>query len=158
MASTFTARGRSNARRIRNQIKGNAKGNPDYPAEQTMRVFQPVNFLEPGEGHARIEFLIFGEALVVGEERLPRFLPERRQDADQRAPVHDRKAGVVETRDPPEHDHRQHETREHEQPIGDGAAVVRDPLRCDAAAAGGPEGRSVHACFGRSRRRRLQAR
>ena len=76
-----------------------------------MRVFQPEYFLEPGEGHARIEFLIFGEALVVGEERLPRFLAEWRQDADQRAPVHNRKAGVVETRDPAEHDHRQYETR-----------------------------------------------
>ena len=77
-----------------------------------MRIFEPEDFLELLEGHAPIEFLIFGEALVVGEERLPRFLPKRRQDADQRAPVHDRKAGVVETRDPAEHDHRQHETRE----------------------------------------------
>ena len=77
-----------------------------------MRIFEPEDFLELLEGHAPIEFLIFGEALVVDKERLPRFLPKRRQDADQRAPVHDRKAGVVETRDPPEHDHRQHETRE----------------------------------------------
>ena len=123
-----------------------------------MRIFEPEDFLELLEGHARIEFLIFGEALVVGEERLPRLLPKRRQNADQRAPVHDRKAGVVETRDPAEHDHRQHETREAKQPPSDGAAVARDSLRADAAAPGGPEGRSVHACLGRSRRRRLQAR
>ena len=46
--------------------EGQREGNADDAPKQTMRVFQPVNFLEPGEGHAPIDFLIFGEALVIG--------------------------------------------------------------------------------------------
>ena len=110
-----------------------------------MRVFKPEDSLELVEGHAPIDFPIFGEALIIGEERLPRLVAEGRQHPHQRPPIHDREPGVVQSRDPAEHDHREYEAGEAQQPAGDAAAAARGPLGRDAAAAGRPEGRGVHA-------------
>ena len=139
-------------------MKGSAKAMPTIRPSRRCAYSSPENSLELIEDHAPVDFLIFGEALVVGEERLPRLLPERRQHAHQRTPVHDGKPGVVEACNAAEHDHGEHEAGERQQPIGDGTAVVLDAFGCDGAAPGGPEGRSVHARVGRSRRKRLRAR
>ena len=138
--------------------EGQRESDADDAPEQPVRVFEPEDSLELPEGHAPIDFLILGEALVVGEERLPRLLAEGRQHAHQRPPVHDRESRVVKPRDPAEHDHREHEAGESKQPVCDGAALARDSFGCDAAAAGRPEGRGVHARVGRRQRERLRAR
>ena len=158
MASTFAPSTRSNARRNRNQMKGSANAMPTMRPSSRCAYSSQKMSLELAEGHAPVDFPILGEALVVGEERLPRLLAEGRKYPHQRPPVHDREARVVEARDPTEHHHREHEAGQGQQPMDDGAAAPRDPLGRDAAAAGGPKGRSVHACVGRRQRERLRAR
>ena len=65
--------------------EGHGEGDADDPPEQPVRVFQPENVLKFAEGHAPVDLLVLGEALVVGEERLPSLLAEGRQGADQAA-------------------------------------------------------------------------
>ena len=101
--------------------EGQHEGDPHRPAQQPMRVLEPEDRLELRQRHAEVDRLVLGEALVVGEERLPRVGADGRERAHQRAPVHHGEAGLVEPGDAAEHHHRQHQAGEAEQPPGDGA-------------------------------------
>jgi hypothetical protein len=59
------------------------------------------------------------------EQHLPVGLAERRQHAANRLPFDDRKTGFGEPDIAAEHDHREHQRGDHEQPAHDPAVDVR---------------------------------
>ena len=128
--------------------EGQDEGGAHRAAEQPVRIFEPEDRLETLQRHGGIERPVFGEAPVVGEERPPRVLADGRQRPHQRAPVHHGEPGVVEARDAAEHDHRQHQAGEAQQPAGDGAPLPGDVTGRGIGAAEGPESRGVHAWLG----------
>ena len=72
--------------------RGNAT--PMKPAEEAVRPFPPEDRLEIRQAHALVDQLVFGNLLILGEFLLPLGFAQRRNDAVDRLPFGDRKAGI----------------------------------------------------------------
>ncbi len=72
--------------------------------------------LKPGERHVAVERLIFRDAFVIVEFGLPLRLVQRRDGAADRFPLRDRQAGFGQAGDAADHDHRDDQAGDDEQP------------------------------------------
>ena len=82
------------------------KRQADQPAPQAVESIPARRSAEAGQAEALVQQRILRDLLVEAEQLLPVGLVERRQDAGDRRPFHDRQAGAGQPRDAAEHDHR----------------------------------------------------
>ncbi|PAV66627.1 hypothetical protein WR25_18695 [Diploscapter pachys] len=92
------------------------EGHADQPAPQTVQIFPEEDVLEPGERHITVERLIFRDAFVIVEFGLPLRLVQRRDGAADRFPLRDGQAGFGQAGDAADHDHRDDQAGDDEQP------------------------------------------
>lgn len=99
--------------------QGNEERDPDQPAPEPMRPFQPEQALESGEPHALVQKVVLRNGLVEREQLAPARLIERRQRAGQRRPFHDGQPGAGQSRHPAQNHHDQDHGADDEQPDRD---------------------------------------